>query len=76
MRKFGTLVRTIPYRDHFIEIRQGKILYRAYILDKYRNLIAYTPLSYEDSPEFESIIRTRVDEIVDGREHVIDNPMG
>lgn len=76
MRKFGKLVWSVPYRDHFIEIRRGKFFFRAYILDKALNVVSWTPLYHEDRQELEFMARNRVDEIVDGLEHVIDNPMG
>ena len=76
MKKFGTLVRTIPYRNHFIEIRRGEFFFRAYICDKDLNVVSWTPLYHEDSRELEFMARARIDEIVEGREHVIDNPMG
>lgn len=76
MKKFGKLIRTIPYRDNFIEIRRGKFFFRAYICDKDLNLVSWTPLYHEDSCELEFMARNRVDEIVDGLEHVFDNPMG
>lgn len=76
MTKLGDLVRKIPYRERVIEIYRGKYFFRAYICYKNGQIISWTPLYHEDSRELEFMARARVDELVDGREHVIDNPMG
>lgn len=76
MEKLGNLVRKIPYRERVIEIYRGKYFFRAYICYKNGHIISWTPLYPEDSRELEFMARNRVDEIVDGLERVIDNPMG
>lgn len=74
MAKFGTKVFQEFNFHHWIEIRKGKIFYKAYIMDEKKNTIAYTRF-FQDFDECLEAARTYLDDIMEGRERTFENPM-
>lgn len=53
MTKFGKNVFHEFNFHHWIEVRKGKVLYKAYVLDENKNVIRWTPFreSFDDALE-------------------------